>query len=177
MASIIDVVQGISQAAANAYDGALDENGEPIKVGLMREEGEPLLDKRVMDGFGVRFHGPLLCIHYHSEIQLKEVHGTGFESEIESRINDVASFLKKEYKKITGDSVTLTAEGEVDVLVQSMSRVRSWVQAYKYYKIGGLDEVAKIGEDSENSLEAGYKSFLDQGGFLGKRPDNDTRKK
>ena len=177
MASIIDVVQGISQAAANAYDGALDENGEPIKVGLMREEGEPLLDKRVMDGFGVRFHGPLLCIHYHSEIQLKEVHGTGFESEIEGRINDVASFLKKEYKKITGDSVTLTAEGEVDVLVQSMSRVRSWVQAYKYYKIGGLDEVAKIGEDSENSLEAGYKSFLDQGGFLGKRPDNDTRKK
>ena len=177
MASIIDVVQGISQAAANAYDGALDENGEPIKVGLMREEGEPLLDERVMDGFGVKFHGPLLVINYHSEIQLKEVHGNNFESEMESRINDVAAFLKKEYKKVTGDSVTLTAEGEVDVLVQSMSRVRSWVQASRHYKIGGIDEVEKVGEGSENSLEAGYKSFLDQGGFLGKRPDNDTRKK
>ena len=177
MASIIDVVQGISQAAANAYDGALDENGEPLKVGLKREEGEPLLDERVMDGFGIRFHGPLLCIHYHSEIQLKEVHGNNFESEIESKINDVAGFLKKEYKKITGDSVSLTAEGEADILVQSMSRVRSWVQAYRYYKIGGLDEVVKVGEGSEDSLEANYKSFLDQGGFLGKRPSNDTRKK
>ena len=29
MATIYEIVQGLSQAAANGYDGALDENGEP----------------------------------------------------------------------------------------------------------------------------------------------------
>ena len=40
MATVYEIVQGLSQAAANAYDGALDESGEPIKAGLQREEGE-----------------------------------------------------------------------------------------------------------------------------------------
>ena len=55
MATVNEIVQGLSQAAANAYDGALDADGEPIKAGLQREEGDPILDKRVMDGFNVSF--------------------------------------------------------------------------------------------------------------------------
>ena len=54
MATVYEIVQGLSQAAANAYDGALDESGEPLKAGLQREE-DPILDKRVMDGFNVKF--------------------------------------------------------------------------------------------------------------------------
>ena len=177
MASVLDVVRGLAQAAANAYDGALDENGDLLKVGLKREEGDPILDQRVMDGFSVKFHGNLLKLCYQSEVTLKEVHDNGFESEIERQINEVVKFLKKEYKKVTGDNVTLTPEGEVDVMVQSLGRHRSWIQAYMSYKIGGIEEVATVGEASEDRLEAGYRSFLDQGGFLGKRPDNDTRKK
>jgi hypothetical protein len=48
MATIYEIVQGLSQAAANGYDGALDENGEPVKIGLKREDGDPILDQRVM---------------------------------------------------------------------------------------------------------------------------------
>ena len=48
MATVYEIVQGLSQAAANAYDGAMTEDGEPIKAGLKREEGNPLIDKRVM---------------------------------------------------------------------------------------------------------------------------------
>ena len=29
MATVYEIIQGLSQAAANVYDGALDENGEP----------------------------------------------------------------------------------------------------------------------------------------------------
>ena len=57
MATVYEIIQGLSQAAANAYDGALDENGEPLKPGLQRDEGRPLIDKRVMDGFNVTFYG------------------------------------------------------------------------------------------------------------------------
>ena len=37
----MEVIQGLSQAAANAYDGALDENGNSLDIGLRREEGNP----------------------------------------------------------------------------------------------------------------------------------------
>ena len=59
MASVLDIVRGISQAAANAYDGSHDEryaaDGKARKIGLNREEGDPILDSRVMDGFKVKF--------------------------------------------------------------------------------------------------------------------------
>ena len=180
MATVYEIVQGLSQAAANAYDGALDEDGEVLKAGLQREEGDPILDKRIIDGFNVKFYGNMMCIGYQSEVQLKEVYASGFETDIEQRVADIASFLKKEYKKVTGKSVNLTTEGEIDVRVENSSRVRSWVTAKMHYKIGGLAEDMAVTPESEDTVEANWKSFVGQGGWNGKggtRPDNDTRKK
>lgn len=181
MATVYEIVQGLSQAAANAYDGALTEDGETLQVGLKREEGEPLLDKRVMDGFNVKFAGDIMCLSYQSEIQLKEVYAGGFEQEIEQTITDISGWLKTEYKKITGNSVSLTKQGEVDVRVENSSRVRSWVVAKMDYKVSGLS--ADMNDDnsgSTNPAEANWKTFIDQGGWNGKggtRPDNDKRPK
>tara|TARA_R100001163_G_scaffold65730_1_gene64342 strand:- start:9365 stop:9910 length:546 start_codon:yes stop_codon:yes gene_type:complete len=179
MATVYEIVKGLSQAAANAYDGALDEGGEPVKAGLQREEGDPILDKRVLDGFNVKFAGNIMCLSYMSEVKLKEVHENGFEQEVEQRITDIASFLKKEYRKITGESVSLTADGEIDMVVQSTSKVRNWVQATMNYKVGGLDEEMDNETGSKAPTEY-WKDFMSQGGWTGdggKRPQNDTRKK
>ena len=173
MATTLEIVRGISQVLANSYDGALDDKGEPIKVGLKREEGHPILDSRVMDGFKVTFHGSQLRISYHSEIKLKDVHASGFESDLEQMIADIAKFLKKEYKKVTGDALSLKANGEVDAIVQETSRVRSWVQASQMFDIGGIDALEV--KPDEKKLEAGFKTFIDQGGWGGKAK-NDTRK-
>ena len=176
MATTMEIVRGISQVMANSYDGALDDKGEPIKVGLKREEGNPLIDSRVMDGFKVAFHGTQLCIHYHSELKLKDVYSKNFESDIEQMIEDIASFIKKEYKKITGETLSLKKVGEMDAIVQNTSRVRTWVQAKCYYDIAGLDKSTEpIGGDSKDSVDAKFKNFLGQGGW-GTRPDNDKRK-
>ena len=180
MATVYEIIQGLSQAAANAYDGALDENGEPLLAGLQREEGDPILDKRVMDGFGVKFYGNMMCLSYHAEVQLKEVYASGFEADVEQQIAEIVKFLKKEYKKNTGNSVTLTAEGEIDVRVENSSRVRSWVMAKMHYKVGGLSEDMKVDAPSKDRLESNWRSFVEQGGWDGKggkRPDNDTRPK
>ena len=176
MATVYEIVQGLTQAAANVYDGALNEDGEPLKVGLQREEGNPLLDKRVMDGFNVRFFGNKMILSYQSEVQLREVYAKGFESEIDQRLTDIVSFLKKESRKITGSSVKLKAEGEVDVRVENSSRVRSWVIAVKTYIIENVD-VETVPQPSENRLDQDWRSFLELGGWKGKRPENDTRKK
>ncbi len=74
MATVLDVIKGLNQAAANAYDGALDENGEQLKVGLDREDGHPILDGRIIDGFKVRFAGPKMIVTYQSEMRVDEMH-------------------------------------------------------------------------------------------------------
>jgi hypothetical protein len=174
MATTMEIVRGISQVMSNSHDGALDEDGEPIKVGLKREEGHPINDARVMDGFKVSFYGNQLCIHYHSELKLKDVYAKGFESDLAQMIAGIAKFIKKEYKKVTGNALTLKAVGEVDAIVQNTSRVRTWVQAKQYFDIGGVDS-EPIAGDSKDSVDDKFKKFLELGGW-GDKAKNDERK-
>ena len=173
----LEILQGLAQAASNAFDGAhmkqYDAEGRPREAKLQREEGHPLLDRRVMDGFKVRFSGPNMIISYQSEVQLKEVYAGGFEDEINRRINEIKKFLQKEYKIITGNPVSLTKSGESDMIVQSTSRIRCWVQAQCAYKIGKVDAVERL-QPSEPSVNEVTKKFLELASK--KRPSNDTRK-
>ena len=98
----LEIIQGLSQAAANAYDGVHDErfslDGQARQVGLRREEGCPIMDSRVIDGFSVKFYGDRVCINYQSDIRLREVHAGGFEDEINrivELINDPADYAKR----------------------------------------------------------------------------------
>ena len=174
MASTLEIINGISQVMANTHDGALDSDGTPIEIGLKREEGNPIIDERVMDGFFVKFIGDLFCIYYHGDITLKELHNKDFESDMEDMIRKVAKFLKKEYKKITGSALSLKKEGEVDVIVQSTSRVRAWVIVRQDYRIGGAD-MENIYAESESKLDDSFRKWLELG--HGKKAQNDTRKK
>lgn len=174
----LEIIQGLSQAAANAYDGAHDErysyDGQSRSMGLRREEGCPLMDSRVMDGFKVRFYGDSMILSYQSDILLKEVYSGSFEQDIEAMLNDIKKFLQKEYRAITGKSVTLTAKSEPNILVQSTSRVRSFVEAQQHFKIGGIESMPIL-EPSVDTTRDVTRKFLEQ--FSDKRPQNDTRKK
>ena len=101
----LEIIRGLAQAASNVYDGAHDKrfsyDGEERSVGLKREEGCALMDKRVMDGFKVRFYGDSMILSYHGEVMLKEVYGKNFEQDVESMLNDIKKFLQKEYRKVT----------------------------------------------------------------------------
>ena len=139
----LEVFRGISQAMGYAYDGATDEKGEPIEIGLRRDDKDPMLDSRdgQMDGFGVKMVGDKLIVNYHSEAPMPEVHKKGpsaFENEVEQRFANIVKFLKKEYKKAVGKALSLKADGDAEILLQYMNRKRSWIQATKCYTIGGL---------------------------------------
>jgi len=171
---VVDVLRGISQAAGNMYDGATDENGEPIKIGLKREEGNPLLDKRVIDGCSVRCCGKTLHVSYHSELLLKDVYAKNLESELEQTMSDIVSYLKKEYKKITGNTLSLKEKGECDARVESTSRIRVFVTARKDYEISNMGDVEDIKEPTEDKLEKTFSDFLAKASD--KKAPNDKRK-
>ena len=172
----LEIIEGLAQAAANgSYDGGQHmENysldGQIRKTGLKREEGIPLLDKRCIDGFKVKFYGDSMIINYQSDVRMKELKDNGFENDIVRTINEVKKFLQKEYKAVTGKSVSLTAKGEPQIIVQTTSRVRTFVQAYQHYKIGGLkmDQIAAPSEDTTRDIT---KKFLEAA--KAKRPQNE----
>ena len=169
MATVYDVLKGIHQAAANAYDGAHDEkissDGVARKAGLTREEGDVVLDSRLMDGFNVSFMGDKLVLKYQGECRLSDTHDRNkFENDITSRIKDIVKYLKKEYKSLTGDALTLTKVGEIDILVQYISRVRCSVQASCIYNVAGLKGVVSVREPSdEKRLDNAIKDWLSLG--------------
>ena len=179
MATVYDIVKGINQAAANAYDGSHDarfrEDGKDDKIGLKRENGCSITDSRVMDGFKVRMSGPKLIVSYQSEMPMSSFHNTKLEEEMEQTFADISKFLKKEYKNITGETLSLTDDGPCDMLLQNMSRIRTWIQCSKVYTVGGLADVLPVGEPSTDRLEDNFRKFLEQS--TDKKPQNVTRPK
>ena len=193
---VLKVIRGISQALSKNYDGAYEKDGwtdfydgddrEPVKIGLKREKYDNInVDSRngLMDGFGCHFHGNKLCIKYHGEVNMKDIHRNGpkkFENEIEQTFADIAKYLRKEYKKITDSALTLSSQGDASVHVQNMSKIRSWVQASKRYKIGGMSGVESVDVGSpEDRLDDSIKKWLAIGKDSypkTKKPQNVTRK-
>lgn len=166
MATTLEIINCISQVLANTYDGALDESGEPVKIGLRREEGNPLVDQRVMDGFGASVSGDRLHIKYHVELPLKEVHSNGFESEMESMVEKVKSFIQKEYKKIKKSAIGLSDPSEVDVLVEYVSRIRCSVKVHKCWVIGEVDsEVNQPEAHVARPTDPAFEKMLKLGGL------------
>ena len=181
MASVYEIIQGINQAAANAgYDGAHEESlqadARARTAGLKREDGHYINDRRVIDGFGVKFMGPILRLTYQAETRIKEVQDNNFEDEINSRIAEIISFLKTEYKVITGNTLALTKEGDSHILVQRISNYRTDVQAHCDYRIGGLTDTVEVNQGSDKErLDGAIKDWLSLGP-ASRRPKNDTRK-
>ena len=74
---------------------------------------------------------------------------------------DIVKYLKKEYKNINNETLSLTPTGPCDILLQNMSKVRTWVQCQKNYKIGNMKDVLPVGEPSTDRLEDNFRKFLE----------------
>ena len=118
--------------------------------------------------------GPRLIVSYQSEMPMSAFHNSKFDEELEQIFADIAKYLKKEYKKITGDTLSLKENGKVDFILQNMSKIRTWVQATKVYTVGNMPDVISVGEPSKDRLEANFKKFLELS--TDKNPENVTRK-
>lgn len=179
MATVMEIIQGLSQVAANSYDGARDEDGKRKEMGLKRDEEVSIRDKRVIDGFTMKVHsGNKMCIAYTTEVlsrDLLESKGK-YEDMLLQNVSDIADFIKKEYRKVTGSSLSLTEikETEPKVEVIQTSRIRTEVKVIVDYEIGGLPDVHKEKDSQKEKILKGMEKWLALSSD--KRPQNDTRK-
>tara|TARA_R110000824_G_scaffold254574_2_gene443604 strand:+ start:24 stop:626 length:603 start_codon:yes stop_codon:yes gene_type:complete len=175
------IIRDLSQAAGYMYDGAVNEKGEPLKMGLKRDELSST-DRKYIDGGKIRFGGNKVIVSYEAEIPLSAVSKkgiNGFQNEMNDMVQNLINQLKKNYRAISGKSITLTPDGEdANVNVAYVNRHRTLATAVRSYTIGGLSEVlaATGAEVNKREISDAYRKFLEQGGF-GKRPKNDTRPK
>jgi len=181
MATTLEIVKGIHQAAANAYDGSHDERftGKDLakEIGLRREEGCAIKDSRVIDGFNVKVSGNELHIIYHTEVTAKESHNAQLESDIEQSIADIVKFLKKEYRKVAEGSLSLGKPEEIEIRMEYISRQRVSIIAKQRFVISGIDaEQNNSPESQEDRLDKSIKDFLSMGREQAKKPSNYTAK-
>ena len=174
MADLMEVIKGISQVMANTYDGARDEKGEPIKTGLRREKVPAFTscECRLLDGFRARVTHyadknssfPCLIVAYQSEIKLEEAHKPGLADDVEEHIAEALKYLKKEFKKVTGKELSVEKHGDMNMLVEEISKIRTQVTAQCHYKISGLD-MPKIEDKKDVERSQQLQKWLALGGL------------
>lgn len=178
MATVLEIIQGLSQVAANSYDGAHDEEGKKKETGLRRDEEVAIRDKRVLDGFKMRLHsGNKLCVMYTTEVLLRDVAEKGkYEDELKQNVEDVVSFIKKEFRKVTGSSLSLKELKDPPPQLEMMqtSLVRTEAKMICHYEVGGLSDPGEEVDDHKKKLEKSFKKWLEQSSD--KKPENDKRK-
>lgn len=162
--SIYEVVKGISQAVHNVHHGAIDESGKKIEIGLKRED-QPIKDQKVIDGFGVSLHGNMLILRYNSHEPLSNLHEKRFEKEMERRIQDIRTFIQKQFLKNTGVNLRLKEAEDVKIIVESGNRIKAMIKAMMAYEILNLkDKVDLIGcqscTDKLEEIEAKNKAMM-----------------
>lgn len=178
MASVMEIIQGLSQVAANSYDGAVDEEGNTKQTGLKRDEEVNIRDKRVIDGFSMRLHsGNKLCVSYTTEVLISEISKKGkYEDSLLQDVADIISFIKKEFRKVTGSSLSLKElkdpKPQFDFL--QTSRVRTEVKVTCHYEVGNMPDVTGEKDKFRDGNMKKAEKFLSQSND--KRPQNDTRK-
>lgn len=160
--NVVEILKGLQQAVANSNDGegSYTEDGKRHEIGLRREEGSFLSkENRLIDGFNIKLQDNKVILNYHSEILSKEAHENGFENNIAKTMEDVVKWLKKEYKKVTGESIQLKIKGKPIIRVESTSRIRSWVLAQCTCEIGGM----KSTKEKPRTVDKAIRDWLSQG--------------
>jgi hypothetical protein len=179
MATTMDIIQGISQVMANSYDGARDEEGKKKDTGLKRDEEVGIRDSRVIDGFTVKIHdGNKMCITYTTEVLARDLLSNKgkYQDMLLQNVADIANYIKKEYRKVTGQSLSLaeikSTKTEMEVI--QTSRIRTEVKVIVDYEIGGLEDTNAEKDSQKEKIMKGMEKWLALSSD--KRPQNDTRK-
>ena len=141
------------------YDGA------DAEIGLKREDGDPILDSRVMDGFSARVHGNKLIVSYHSMMSPRDFHSKkdpamALKQDLKDMFDNIEKFLKSEVSKLKVGSLRLSQVDEDNAIIQYLNRGRYNCVAKRVYNILGTDAEGVASEEQRKHKEDVIKSFV-----------------
>lgn len=166
MAKIYDLAVAISNIMGQkGYDGSGAE------IGLKREQGDPITDSRIMDGFSARINGSQLIINYHSMMTATDFHSKkdpalALKQNLKDMFDNIEKFLKTEVGKLDVGKLRLKQVGEDDALVQYLNRNRYNCVAKRVYDILGVDAEAPKSEKQRHHKDDVIKSFIKEYSIL-----------
>lgn len=143
----IQIFQALNQAALNATDFT-----NPKHTGVLHsEKGKKWLEFTINDGFKIKFLDNMAMILYQVQVNNELTHNRiQFDADCEYQLKQIVSYLQKEYKKITGKSISLTLQGDISVTQEQISMIRKVVTASGRYKISGVESTFdKVKKDTD----------------------------
>jgi hypothetical protein len=122
-------------------------------------------------------HGNKLCVSYTTEVLLSDIAAKGkYEDGLLQDVADVVSYIKKEFRKVTGSSLSLKEikDMEPEFHFMQTSRVRTEVKVTCHYEVGGLEDPSEEKDTFREKALKGMEKWLSLSSD--KRPQNDKRK-
>lgn len=153
----LEVFQALAQAAANAgnYTDLKHTDGA-----LHREKGDMWKEFTINDDFKVKFIDNKIIVTYQCQVQNSmTTKNFQFEAHEEERLADIVSYLKKEYKKISGKTIEFKKVGEIKRGVEQVSMARKTVTAVGVYELSGVESHTA---EYQKDLDAHRKEQLKQ---------------
>jgi hypothetical protein len=148
--TINEVIKAIQQAAADAMDHPY---GGVETGALHREEGDMVTDSRVVDGFKTKIAGNKLILTYSRLCNTKgafaKIADKKYETEMKKTLDQLANFLKKEFKGKTKKTLSLTEDGDIFVRLDPISAVRANSTATQVYTIKNIKDLCTSGTEGE----------------------------
>ncbi len=138
----VDIVSGIV-TASNLQTDFMD-----------KDKGTWYKDRCLNDGFKVSFTDNKMVITYSKDVPRQSIRDNKkHESELNDMVNQAVSWIKKNFKEITGKSVTLTKDSDPLLRYDQYSNQREFVRMTTVYKIGKVESNFDTENDYRKSLE------------------------
>lgn len=124
-----------------------------VKQEMSEKRGKEVLMKppkggELTEGYSVSFASHKMIVGYHAHIRLEEINTKKFEGEIDENISEFVKLVKKKYKELTGESISLKrTSDDFDKEIFAASLKRAWVVAKAVYSIPSADDDGDGDED------------------------------
>lgn len=98
------------------------------------------MEEKDVEGININFINNMMIVKYHFFCNTEELKKGKVKDEVETRFSSIVSGLKKHYKDIVGEAISLKKKGDIDVLIQAGSLKRVFAIATCVYEIGEADD-------------------------------------
>ena len=173
--TVYDIIQGIHQAAANGKNFENNENIPDFKDNENevseedKDKGHRLGLSVKSQAFFIKINANKMLVTFETMSSIKDVlDKERYIESLKSNMKIVEKFLKSEYKKITGKTLSISMDGELSSMTQNINGTKTFTTAKQLYTIAGIPEIKDAGTEEavktynsmDKMLKESWKKYI-----------------